>query len=158
MAQRTPRWCSPATSRPPKLASVAEQYFGKWTGTASAAVTLPPAPEMQPTHVVIVDKPGAPQTMLLAFGLGVPANSPDLPTLQVMNYTLGGSFASRINMNLREEHGYTYGASSRLSGLSFGRAVRRRRSGSHGCDRAGSEGADGGDHAASRRTLRPRPS
>jgi zinc protease len=97
---------------PAEARRVADQYFGKWTGTASQAVTLPPAPEMQATHVVIVDKPGAPQTSLLAFGLGVPANSPDLPTLQVMNYTLGGSFASRINMNLREEHGYTYGANS----------------------------------------------
>jgi zinc protease len=91
---------------------LADQYFGKWTGTATQAVTLPPAPEMQPTHVVIVDKPGAPQSALMAFGLGVPANSPELPALQVMNYTLGGSFASRINMNLREEHGYTYGAGS----------------------------------------------
>jgi zinc protease len=62
--------------------------------------------------VVIVDKPGAPQTALEAFGIGVPANSPDLQTLQVMNYVLGGSFASRINMNLREVHGYTYGANS----------------------------------------------
>jgi zinc protease len=105
---------------PAEARRVAEQYFGKWTGTASEAVTLPPAPEMQPTHVVIVDKPGAPQTMLLAYGLGVPANSPDLPILQVMNYTLGGSFASRINMNLREEHGYTYGASSGYRGYRSG--------------------------------------
>ncbi len=99
---------------------IAQQYFGNWSGTASEAVTLPPAPELQPTHVVIVDKPGAPQTALMAFGLGVPANSPDLPTLQVMNYTLGGSFASRINMNLREQHGYTYGASSFYQGYRAG--------------------------------------
>ncbi len=105
---------------PSEARRVAEQYFGKWAGTASEAVTLPAAPEMQPTHVVIVDKPGAPQTMLLAFGLGVPANSPELPALQVMNYTLGGSFASRINMNLREEHGYTYGASSGYRGYRSG--------------------------------------
>ena len=91
---------------------LAEEYFGKWTGNASAAITLPPAPTPPVTHVVIVDKPGAPQTALEAFGLGVPANSPDLQTLQVMNYVLGGSFASRINMNLREVHGYTYGANS----------------------------------------------
>ena len=91
---------------------LAEEYFGKWTGTATAAITLPPEPTPGPTHVVIVDKPGAPQTALQAFGVGVPANSPDLQTLQVMNYVLGGSFASRINMNLREVHGYTYGANS----------------------------------------------
>ena len=91
---------------------LAEKYFGSWTGTASAAVTLPPAPAGTPTHVVIVDKPGAPQTALFAFGVGVPANSPELPAVQVANYTLGGAFASRINMNLREVHGYTYGAQS----------------------------------------------
>ncbi len=98
---------------PPEARKLAEQYFGHWKGTASASVNLPPAPEMQHTHVVIVDKPGAPQTALYAFGLGVPANSPDLPALQVTNYTLGGAFNSRINMDLREAHGYTYGALSR---------------------------------------------
>lgn len=91
---------------------LAEEKFGSWPGGATTDVTLPAAPPLQPTHVVIVDKPGAPQTALFAYGAGVPANSPDLPTLQVMNYVLGGSFASRINMNLREEHGYTYGANS----------------------------------------------
>ena len=97
---------------PVEAKKLAEQYFGGWTGKATAAITLPPAPTPEPTHVVIVDKPGAPQTALEAFGVGVPANSPDLQTLQVMNYVLGGSFASRINMNLREVHGYTYGANS----------------------------------------------
>ena len=97
---------------PGQAKALAENYFGTWSGTASAAVTLPPAPSPQATHVVIVDKPGAPQTALYAFGVGVPANSPELPIVQVANYTLGGSFASRINMNLREVHGYTYGANS----------------------------------------------
>jgi zinc protease len=91
---------------------LAERYFGAWSGKASDAVMLPPAPQLGPTHVVIVDKPGAPQTALAVFGVGVAADNPDLQTLQVMNYTLGGAFASRINMNLREAHGYTYGASS----------------------------------------------
>jgi zinc protease len=91
---------------------LAEQYFGGWTGKATAAMMLPAAPTPEATHVVIVDKPGAPQTALDVYGVGVPANSPDLQTLQVMNYVLGGSFASRINMNLREMHGYTYGANS----------------------------------------------
>jgi len=91
---------------------LARQFFGKWTGKAAAKAAIPPAPAAQPTHVVIVDKPGAPQTALFAFGLGVPESSPDSHVLDVMNYTLGASFASRINMNLREIHGYTYGARS----------------------------------------------
>ena len=96
------------------------EYFGKWTGKASADTTLPPAPKMQPTHIVIIDKPGAPQTALFAYGLGVPATSPDLQTLQIANYTLGGAFASRINMNLREKNGYTYGANSQFASYRAG--------------------------------------
>jgi zinc protease len=92
--------------------SIAREYFGKWTGKAEATAAPAAAPEPPTTHVVIVDKPGAPQSALEAFGIGVPANSPDADALAVMNYTLGGSFASRINMNLREAHGYTYGANS----------------------------------------------
>ena len=91
---------------------IAEEFFGSWTGTAAAPITIPPAPELPPTHVVIVDKPGAPQTALFAYGIGVPVTTPDLQALQVMNYTLGGAFASRINMNLREKNGYTYGVQS----------------------------------------------
>jgi len=91
---------------------LARKYFGKWTGKTEAPATVPQAPAPPPTHVVIVDKPGAPQTALEVFGLGVPESSPDEEILTVMNYTLGGSFGSRINMNLREAHGYTYGANS----------------------------------------------
>ncbi|MGA8781976.1 MAG: pitrilysin family protein [Terracidiphilus sp.] len=94
---------------------LARQYFGKWTGKTEGSATIPAPPAPQPTHVVIVDKPGAPQTSLQAFSIGVPASSPDADVLTVMNYTLGGSFASRINMNLREVHGYTYGARSGFS-------------------------------------------
>ncbi len=89
---------------------LAQQYFGNWTSHAASAASIPPAPAAQPTRVVIVNKPGAPQTALSAFGLGVSQSSPDADILNVMSYTLGGSFASRINMNLREVHGYTYGA------------------------------------------------
>jgi zinc protease len=92
--------------------ALAEKSFGDWTGAAAASVTLPPAPAAPSLKVVIVDKPGSPQTALYAFGLGIPVSDPEMQAVQVMNYTLGGSFGSRINMNLREEHGYTYGASS----------------------------------------------
>jgi zinc protease len=94
---------------------LAEHYFGAWTGTAAAEVTLPPAPTSPTLRIALVDKPGAPQTALIAYGLGVPITTPDLQAIQVMNYTLGGAFASRINMNLREVHGFTYGAQSVFS-------------------------------------------
>ena len=94
---------------------LAEKYFGNWTGSASSGATIPPPPAPPTRKIVIIDKPGAPQTALFAFGMGLPITTPDLQALQVMNYTLGGAFASRINMNLREEHGYTYGAQSQYS-------------------------------------------
>lgn len=59
-----------------------------------------------------MDKPEAPQSELRTGHVGLPRNHPDFfPTL-VMNAVLGGLFGSRINLNLREQHGYTYGASS----------------------------------------------
>jgi len=92
--------------------SLAERTFGDWTGSASADVTLPPPPPPPTTHFVLVDKPGSPQTALYAIGYGIPNNSPIRQAVDVMNFTLGGSFSSRINMNLREVHGFTYGAQS----------------------------------------------
>ena len=59
--------------------------------------------------------PGSPQTQLRVATFGVPRNSPDYMPVRVMNTILGGMFSSRINMNLREEHGYTYGANSQFS-------------------------------------------
>jgi zinc protease len=94
---------------------LAEKYFGSWTGTAGSRATIPAPPAPPTRKIVIIDKPGAPQTALFAFGMGLPITTPDLQALQIMNYTLGGGFASRINMNLREEHGYTYGAQSQYS-------------------------------------------
>lgn len=91
---------------------LARQYFGKWSSQAEAAPQIPAPPAPPSTHVVIVDKPGAPQTALFALGDGVPETSPDSELLEVLDYTLGSSFGSRINMNLREVHGYTYGAFS----------------------------------------------
>jgi zinc protease len=59
-----------------------------------------------------VDKPGAAQTTLRAVTLGTQRSNPDFAALEVANNALGGLFDSRINMNLREKNGYTYGANS----------------------------------------------
>jgi zinc protease len=79
-----------------------------------------PEPTALERKLIIVDKPGSPQTVLLAFGLGVPRSTPDYPSIQIMNDVLGGLFSSRLNMNLRETHGYTYGAISRFNFNRFG--------------------------------------
>jgi zinc protease len=92
---------------------LAEKDFGAWTASGGATTApIPQAPASPARRVVIVDKPGAPQTALIAFGLGVPRSTPDYPALNVMNSVLGGLFSSRINMNLREKNGFTYGAFS----------------------------------------------
>ena len=91
---------------------LAGKYFGQWSSTSATAGSIPTPPAPPTRKIVIVDKPGSPQTTLLAFGLGVPRNTPDYPQITVMNSVLGGLFSSRINMNLREKNGYTYGAFS----------------------------------------------
>ena len=92
---------------------LAEKYFGGWTGNAST-VTPPDGGSPQKRHIVIVDRPGANQTMVRIGQMGIARNNPDYAPLEVMNSILGGLFSSRVNLNLREEHGYTYGAFSRF--------------------------------------------
>jgi predicted Zn-dependent peptidase len=62
--------------------------------------------------VYLVDKPNAPQSQIRIGWIGVPRATPDYFPIQVLNTILGGAFSSRLNLNLREKHGYTYGASS----------------------------------------------
>jgi zinc protease len=90
---------------------LAEKYFAGWSGTGGREVSLA-TPEQASRSISIVDKPGAPQTFLLLASVGARRDTPDYVPLEVMNTALGGLFSSRINMNLREEHGYTYGAQS----------------------------------------------
>jgi zinc protease len=101
----------------------ADKYFGVWKSSAAAAVASVPEPSAPERKLVLVDKPGSPQTVLLAFGLGVARSAPDYPSILIMNDVLGGLFSSRLNMNLREAHGYTYGAVSRFTFNRFGGPV-----------------------------------
>ncbi len=91
--------------------TLAEKYFGSWQGTTSRHEP-PPVNAKTSRAIYLVDKPGAAQTFLLVAGLGVPRSTPDFVPLEVMNNILGGLYSSRINMNLREERGYTYGCFS----------------------------------------------
>ena len=77
--------------------------------------------------VYLVDKPGAAQSVLAVGQVGVPRSTPDYFPLTVMNAILGGQFSSRINLNLREDKGYTYGARSSFSLPPGPRPVRGRR-------------------------------
>jgi zinc protease len=91
--------------------ALAQKHFGGWTGAGNAS-TPPPAVSAPSRKIVLVDQPGAPQSVILAYGVGLPRNSPDYAAVTVMNTMLGGLFSARINMNLREKNGFTYGAFS----------------------------------------------
>jgi zinc protease len=98
-----------------------EKYFGAWTASGSVVTSsAPEAPAPPERRIILVDKPGAPQTALIAFGLGVPRSTPEYPSIVEMNSILGGLFSSRINMNLREKNGFTYGAFSAFSFQRYG--------------------------------------
>jgi predicted Zn-dependent peptidase len=90
-----------------------EQHFGGWkTGSAIKRQPVPPAPPLADSGIYLIDKPGAPQSEIRIGSVGVARSTPDYFPLQVLNTILGGSFTSRLNQNLRETHGYTYGAGS----------------------------------------------
>jgi zinc protease len=92
-----------------------ERAFAAWMARdQTRRRTLPPAPQADDVEVVIVDMPGAEQSQIRIGSVGVARSTPDYFALQVLNTVLGGSFTSRLNQNLREEHGYAYGASSRF--------------------------------------------
>jgi zinc protease len=88
------------------------EAFGKWPSGSSRQQPLSGKARRNRKSTHIVNKPDAPQSELRVGHVGLPRKHPDFfPTL-VMNAVLGGLFGSRINLNLREAHGYTYGASS----------------------------------------------
>ena len=90
-----------------------EKALASWTaGGDKPSFSYPETPAPHPTTIYIVDKPGAAQS---TFAIGIPGpsrNTPDFYALQVMNTILGGQFQSRLNANIREEKGYSYGVSS----------------------------------------------
>ena len=92
---------------------IVERTFGAWpAGTPGAPAPGPP--RTTDAKVIVVDMPGAPQTQVLVTTIGAARRAPDYPATEVMNTVLGGLFSSRINLNLREAHGYTYGARSQF--------------------------------------------
>jgi predicted Zn-dependent peptidase len=91
-----------------------EKSFGTWKAANVPAATekLPPAEQAPARQIFLIDKPGAPQSQIRIGWIGTPRSTPDYFPITVMNTILGGSFTSRLNNNLREVHGYAYGAGS----------------------------------------------
>lgn len=97
------------------LAKRVSRYFGKWSGEHSAEVAIPQPSDRSGRTVYLVDKPGDTQSTISIAHLGIPRNHPDWEKLYVANRVLGGFFSSRLNLNLREDKGYTYGVRSGTS-------------------------------------------
>jgi predicted Zn-dependent peptidase len=95
-----------------ELHPVVERTFGSWRAGRAPAAAAPTAPAATPTAIYLIDKPEAAQSEIRIGHPAVGRDSPDFFPLTVLNTLLGGSFTSRLNMNLREQHGYAYGAGS----------------------------------------------
>ncbi|MCZ6486268.1 MAG: pitrilysin family protein [Acidobacteria bacterium] len=93
-----------------------EKHFQPWQAGPVPAKNLPVVEQRLGSAVYLVNKPAAVQSIIFATHVAPPANNPDELAIDTMNLILGGTFTSRINMNLREDKGWSYGARSSLYG------------------------------------------
>src|SRR5688572_9721336 len=97
---------------PAQVEAKIQALFGTWQRGVVPQPTFTEPPRAGTTTVYLIDKPGAPQSSFRIGSIGVPRSTRDYFALSVLNTILGGSFTSRLMQNLRETHGYTYGARS----------------------------------------------
>jgi len=99
---------------PAQIEQKVNRFFGGWQRGDVTPVKYTDPPKAGTTTVYLIDKPGAAQSSFRIATVGVPRSTRDYFALTVMNTILGGSFTSRLNNNLRETKGYTYGARSQF--------------------------------------------
>ena len=92
--------------------ALAQRLLGGWSGTATPATAVSDTPARTTRALHIVRKEDAPQSEIRVGHVGLPRSHPDYFPALIVNALLGGLFSSRINLNLREVHAYTYGAHS----------------------------------------------
>lgn len=97
-----------------EVAAIADRNLAGWEGAPTDAGRLDVHARQTDRRVVVLSRPGAVQSEIRIGHVGVPRSSPDYFPLRVFNLILGGAFTSRLNLNLREENGFTYGVRSRL--------------------------------------------
>jgi zinc protease len=95
-----------------QVAELAERWFGGWTGAPPAPRTPPTPNRVDATTIFLADRPGSVQSEVRVGHVGLERTADDFFAATIMNAVLGGVFSSRLNLNLRERLGYTYGASS----------------------------------------------
>jgi len=87
-----------------------EKRFGGWKGGEVPRKNVTKVPLAAKSEVYLIDKPGAIQSVIVAGIVAPPRATPDEIAIEAMNTALGGTFGARINMNLREDKHWTYGA------------------------------------------------
>jgi zinc protease len=95
--------------------SEVERAFGDWRGESRPAPAPTTDPRVERTTIFLVDRPSAVQSELRLGHVGVPRDHPDYYALLVLNTIVAGAFTSRLNMTLREKHGFTYGVRSQFA-------------------------------------------
>jgi predicted Zn-dependent peptidase len=101
-----------------ELTPILEKAFGSWappTGAAKGSKTFPATAPQGQSKILLIDRPNSPQSVILAATQAGVKGRDNPIALDLANYTLGGSFTSRINYDLRETKGWSYGAGSGLS-------------------------------------------
>jgi predicted Zn-dependent peptidase len=99
---------------PAQIEQKISSLLGNWQRRDVPQLNYGEPPKAVTTTIYLIDKPGAAQSSFRIGAVGVPRSTKDYFALTVMNTILGGSFTSRLNQNLRESRGYTYGAGSRF--------------------------------------------
>ncbi|MCH8350541.1 MAG: insulinase family protein [Chloroflexi bacterium] len=99
-----------------QVVDLAEEHLGDWAGSAEAAAVNPPSLDggTGATTIYLVDRPGSAQSVIRAVQPTVPRLHPDYFGLTLVNYAFGGQFSARLNQNLRQDKGYSYGYQSSI--------------------------------------------
>jgi zinc protease len=95
--------------------NLAKTHFGDWTVGRGTRADVHVAGAIERSTVFVIDRPGSVQSEIRIGDVGVSRHHEDYFPIVVMNSILGGAFTSRLNMSLREKHGFTYGVRSKFS-------------------------------------------
>ena len=95
-----------------EVAPLLEAHFGSWEAGDIPEKNIATVSQPDKSAIYLLDRPGSDQSVIIAGHLAPPRNTPNNLAIETMNTLLGGAFVSRINMNLREDKGWSYGAGS----------------------------------------------
>ena len=111
-----------------------EKLFASWKAGEVPGKNVSPVKPQEKSLVYLIDRPGALQSVIFVGEVTLPKANPQETAIEVMNDILGGTFSSRLNMNLREDKHWTYGVRSTLVGREVTQAVLRGRPRADGQD------------------------